>query len=191
MKPNAKAFLLLLAVSAAAVELAVFVHERNVKALQESKVESQKSKVVSNEIIPIPAIPVTASSSSSTESHEQRATSYVPPTVFHSSDNVTEAVLEGYPSLGKTFTFYGTSTAFENQIAWRLRDAKRALLAEGTIYVHSPDAGTPGPFRETVSFGKTPATASGTLFIFEASAMDGTPIHIVSIPVSFATSSSL
>jgi hypothetical protein len=97
-------------------------------------------------------------------------------------------VLEGYPFLGPTFTFYGTSTAFENQISWRVRDAKRAILGEGSVYVHSPDTGVPGPFRETVTLEKQPTTASGTLLIFEASAKDGTPIHIVTIPISFSTS---
>lgn len=188
MKPNAKAFLLLIVIAAVAFELAVFLHDRNeaaYSALLAERTAKQLAPQLSHATAPIvepapvvPEIPPVMVAPST-------------PIVFQSADKVAEAVLVGYPVLASPFTFYGTGTAFESQMSWRLRDAKRALLAEGSFMVHSPDMGIPGPFRETVTFEKTPATTSGTLFIFEASAKDGTPIHVVSIPVRFATSPSL
>jgi len=189
MKSNEKAFFLLLAVSLSAVVLAVFVHERNVRDFERALPGLVPAPSVLVPEAPSSSDPVVEAPQPVVEPHP--ALPPIPIVVFSSRDDVTEAVLEGYPSLGRTFTFYGTSTAFENQIVWRVRDAERTVLGEGPIYVHSPDAGIPGPFRETVMLEKQPATASGTLFIFEPSARDGTPIHIVTIPVTFSTSTTL
>lgn len=187
MKPNAKAFLFLLAISAMALTLAFIIRERNLTVFEETRppmvtpVEtplavSQPPKTEEAVAPQVPSLPVSASSTY---------------TFFRSSDGQIQAALEGYPFLKNPFTFFGTGIAFENRLMWRVRDAKRTLLGEGGFDVASPDVGVPGPFRVTVSYRIPPQMQKGTLFIFEASAKDGSPIHVVQIPVTFVTSTTL
>jgi len=101
---------------------------------------------------------------------------------FASADGITSVVLAGL-KLSNPFEVSGTSTAFENSIAWDVRQADGKVVASGSAYVHSPDAGIPGPFAFKGFYDAVPTSASGTLEVFEASAKDGSPIHEVSIPV--------
>ncbi len=109
-----------------------------------------------------------------------------------SADGVTKIVIpaafDGMQALSDGFMFYGTSTAFENVLAWRLQQIDGVVIASGTASVQSPDTGIPGPFTVKVSYGQTPNTEQGVLDVFEASAKDGTPLHEVRIPVVLATS---
>jgi len=109
--------------------------------------------------------------------------------VEFSDDRVTEVDLSGMERVDgmyyfrSPFEFAGTTTAFENQFAWRVRDGKGTVLAEGTGYASSSDMGVPGPFLIRGIFSIAPTAPTGTLDVFEASAKDGTPIHDVHVPV--------
>lgn len=81
----------------------------------------------------------------------------------------------------------GTAVAFESQFSWKLADATGRVVSQGTAHPRQPDAGVPGPFEIPVFFDKVPLTATGTLILFEASAKDGTPIHVVKVSVAFSS----
>ncbi len=102
---------------------------------------------------------------------------------YRSSDGVTSVVLPE-ETLFNPFTFYGTSTAFENMISWTVVQSDDLEVARGNAYVNSPDIGIPGSFKVKGYYERLPTAASGTLNVFEASAKDGTPIHAVVIPVN-------
>jgi len=104
---------------------------------------------------------------------------------FKSPDNWTSFVLPGGTSLTNPFIFYGTTTAFENNISWRLLDANGVKISQGYTYVNSPDMGIPGPFKVKAFFDLVPATKTGKLQIYEASAKDGEPIHVAEAEVAF------
>lgn len=200
MTTNAKAFCLILALSVFAFTIATFIRMRNLEELLAAQKNQNQVSIpkVENPLLTkegagggepaaggdgtaeapaAPAVPTSTPASSPAA---------VPPTIFSSPDNITSAVLVGYPVLTNPFSFYGTTTAFENRASWRVRDAAHALLGEGSFDVHSPDAGVPGSFTVTGTFDKMPTTASGTLLIFQFSPKDGTPVHIATIPIRFA-----
>lgn len=78
----------------------------------------------------------------------------------------------------------GTAIAFENTFQWKLENASNTQVAQGTLMANAPDIGQAGPFTlHHTSQIFTPG--SYTLTFFEASAKDGSPIHLLSIPVQF------
>jgi hypothetical protein len=109
--------------------------------------------------------------------------------LYASDDGVTTVEIANNhtytPVLDNPTFVNGTTTAFENQAAWKLTDATGTVIGTGTFYVHSPDAGIPGPFSFQISFDTVPQSTNGTLMVYEASAKDGTPIHAVTIPIIF------
>jgi hypothetical protein len=111
--------------------------------------------------------------------------------LFRSVDDVTQVVIpatdiiEEKFILGNPFSFQGTSTAFESTLNWEVSDATGAKVAKGFTMIASPDAGVPGPFEVTGYYDVAPKTQEGVLVVFEASAKDGTPLHVVTIPVHF------
>jgi hypothetical protein len=106
---------------------------------------------------------------------------------FRSADGVTSVVLAADQTLTNPFEFYGTSTAFENTISWQVKQLDGKIVAQGNIMTRSPDAGVPGQFMVKGFYDAIPNSASGTLVVFEASAEDGSPIHMVEIPVNLST----
>ncbi len=106
---------------------------------------------------------------------------------FKSPDNWTSFVLPDGTQLSNPFTFYGTTTAFENSISWRLLDENGVQISIGYTIVNSPDIGIPGPFKVKAFFDTVPATKTGTLQIYEASAKDGETRHVAEAQVSFPT----
>ncbi len=54
---------------------------------------------------------------------------------------------------------------------------------------HAPDVGIPGPFEIRGFILSVPKTSTGSLVLYESSAKDGTPIHLVKIPVQLPTAS--
>lgn len=188
MKPNTKALSLLLGITLLAFGLAAAVHQWNEQQLQEALAANSTSTVDTSTGTSSATTTVAATTTQEGVSSTVATVTSTLPQVFFSPDKVNQAVLEGYPLLANVFTAYGTGTAFESTLSWRVRDAKRHLLGSGSIMVHQPDAGIPGPFDFVGIFDPKPTTATGTLLIFEFSAKDGTPIHIVTIPVTFATS---
>lgn len=85
-------------------------------------------------------------------------------------------------------TVTGTAIAFENTFQWRLEDDAGTRLGSGTIMANAPDAGQPGPFSERLfQVEGYPHVLTGTLTLFEASAKDGSPLHVLTVPVKFAS----
>jgi len=128
------------------------------------------------------------SSATSTSENEGSATSTTAedePKEFKSSDNWTSFVLPKGTKLSNPFAFYGTTTAFENNISWRLLDANNNQISAGFTYVSSADIGLPGPFKVLAFFDQIPQTQTGKLQVFEASAKDGAHIHVAEAEVMF------
>lgn len=102
------------------------------------------------------------------------------PTVNPNANIILESPKAG-DSLGSQFVIKGRARVFENQLNFRVRNAKGQSLIEGTMTVKSPDAGKFGSFEATVSSlpkGKT------TVEVFDHSAKDGSEIDKVSILVT-------
>jgi hypothetical protein len=106
-------------------------------------------------------------------------------TEYKSPEDWTVFVLPEGTELTNPFTFYGTTTAFENTINWRLSDENGVQISEGYANVYSPDIGIPGPFEVKTFFDMVPATKIGTLEVFEISARDGSEVHKASAKVTF------
>lgn len=85
--------------------------------------------------------------------------------------------------LASPFEVSGTGIAFENTINWRLLDANGKELERGFVTADAPDIGRPGKFTIRAFMLNVPETANGTLEVLEYSAKDGSPTHVVSIPV--------
>ena len=85
--------------------------------------------------------------------------------------------------LASPFTITGTAIAFEAQFAWRLEDANGEKIEEGSAYgASTPEEPIP-PFTIRSFILSVPKTSTGTLVLFEYSAKDGEPIHVLRIPV--------
>lgn len=87
-------------------------------------------------------------------------------------------------TLTNPFTVDGSGIAFENTISWRLLDANKNVLETGFTTADAADIGQPGDFQIRGFILSVPETATGTLEVFESSAKDGQPIHVLSIPVT-------
>lgn len=79
----------------------------------------------------------------------------------------------------------GEARVFENQFAYRLRDADGTELVRGMAAANSPDVGQFGGFELTVNFPRGRGT-SGTIEVFQYSAQDGSEIDKVVVPVRFS-----
>ncbi len=104
---------------------------------------------------------------------------------FKSSDNLTSFVLASSTELSNPFIFYGTTTAFENVINWRLIDNNGNKISDGYAMVNSPDMGIPGDFKATAFFDHIPTVSSGRLEVFEMSPKDGSDTHKAIASVTF------
>ena len=83
--------------------------------------------------------------------------------------------------LGSQFVIKGQARVFENQLNFRIRNAKGQSLIEGTMTAKASDTGKFGPFEATVSSmpsGKT------TIEVFDHSAKDGSEVDGVSVIVT-------
>src|SRR5690349_3760735 len=113
------------------------------------------------------------------------------PIEFKSADKVTTVVVDGEDMraanfvVGNPFQVHGTSTAFESTLSWKLMDAGGETVGEGYTMIASPDVGVPGPYEITGFIDTSPKTQTGVLMVYESSAKDGSPIHVVTIPVEF------
>jgi hypothetical protein len=111
---------------------------------------------------------------------------------FRSNDGVTSVTFDaptltnGLVTMENPTMVHGTTTAFENTFQWRLADETGADISRGVAMTQSPDAGIPGPFFLTVFYDRMPASSRGTFTVYESSARDGEPIHVVNIPIVFA-----
>ncbi len=81
----------------------------------------------------------------------------------------------------------GTAVAFESQFSWKLEDNNGNVIEQGNIHANQPDAGIPGPFTLRQFYSSLPHTGSGILTLYEASAKDGSPTHVLALPVRLPT----
>jgi hypothetical protein len=86
--------------------------------------------------------------------------------------------------VGTPIIIEGRARVFENTVNYRLRDASGKEIAEGFITADAPDIDQFGPFRAELTYLST-VEGAGFIDIFSLSAMDGSEINMVSIPVTF------
>jgi nucleoid-associated protein YgaU len=81
----------------------------------------------------------------------------------------------------------GIGTGFEGVITARVRDATGLQLAQAPIMAGG--TGVWGNYHATLPLGTVPATAQGTLEVFEESAKgDGTELNKIVVPIVFGRS---
>lgn len=80
----------------------------------------------------------------------------------------------------------GTAIAFENTVQWRVEDGAKTVLVRGFATTDATDVGRVGAFSFKGFWERLPSTATGTIIMYEDSAKDGKPIHVVTLPVRFA-----
>ncbi len=200
MKPessrNLHLIVLAVMVSCLALSLAVFMQ----KAKRPPQPPPLPAAPASMPPVPeVPPPPVLPGATSTEPTSTAVAPAYTLSPELASKDGVTHLVLRLPPSdtfatgtwqAGFPFSLdlYGTSTAFENMMSWRLVSGKGHTLGQGSIYVSSTDAGMPGPFMVAVPLDIPTSTVSAVLHVFEASAKDGAPLHEVKVPIRFRLS---
>lgn len=79
----------------------------------------------------------------------------------------------------------GVATAFEGTVSVRVRDGNGAILVNE--HFMAGGTGTWANFHVEVPLPGNPPTPNGTVILFEESAQDGQPIHVVAVPVVFGT----
>lgn len=82
------------------------------------------------------------------------------------------------------FVLTGEARAFENTFNYRVKDESGTVLGEGFDTAQASDVGLFGPFSLLVFYEQSNAT-KGTLEVFAHSAMDGSEIEKVTIPLLF------
>lgn len=82
------------------------------------------------------------------------------------------------------FVLVGEARVFENTFNYRIKDESGAVLGEGFDTAQASDVGVFGPFSVLVFYEKSNAQ-KGTLEVFTHSAMDGSEIEKVTIPLLF------
>ncbi len=82
-------------------------------------------------------------------------------------------------------TASGTAIAFESTFQWTLLGPANQQIAQGTLMASAPDIGQPGPFVLSQAVTIPAGYATGTLRFYESSAQDGSPVHVLNIPVLF------
>ncbi|MDD2785374.1 MAG: Gmad2 immunoglobulin-like domain-containing protein [Patescibacteria group bacterium] len=97
----------------------------------------------------------------------------------------TDVSEDGKPIVYNPFFVYGTTTVFENQFSWRLKDSKGVLVSSGRAYANSPDSGLPGPFTIKVFFDQSPTATDGFFEVYDNSPKDGAEISLLKVSVNF------
>ncbi len=103
-------------------------------------------------------------------------------------EDVTPAILVETPAPGETVSspleISGTANVFEATVSYSLEDANGNEIAKG-FATASCGTGCRGTFETSVEFDAA-GSSSGTLFVFEVSAEDGSRTKTVEIPLTFA-----
>lgn len=101
-----------------------------------------------------------------------------------SFEDVTPAIFVEMPTVGdhvgSPLVVRGTANTFEAQFIAQILDEDGQTLAEQSVMATS-GSGTRGTFNEAISF--TTDASRVTLVVYEPSAADGRPIHVVRIPL--------
>lgn len=107
------------------------------------------------------------------------------PMVRADFESVLPAIFVEGPTPGSTATsplrIWGTANTFEAAFMVRIEDPDGGTILEKPAMASS-GSGTRGTFDLTLPF-ETPKTGMGTLVLYEASAMDGSPINVIEIPI--------
>jgi hypothetical protein len=101
-------------------------------------------------------------------------------------EDLTPAILVEAPlpfaTVSAPLRLRGTANTFEATFEYELLDSTGKTLAKHFVTATS-GSGTRGTYDVTIPFG--PPGGSGTLFVYELSAKDGSRIHQVEIPLTF------
>lgn len=128
-----------------------------------------------------PSVPV-AKQPSSEESVVKREPPWGGGAVNTSNNGISVRAPMPYADIASPVIVAGNAVAFENTVSIIIRDAGGRVVGRGFATALASDVGQSGPYRTAVAFN-APAGAKLFVEVFEASAKDGTPIHMVRIPV--------
>ncbi|MBE7525448.1 GerMN domain-containing protein [Patescibacteria group bacterium] len=109
-----------------------------------------------------------------------------PGEIASESQNVIVSSVIAHSELPNPFVLLGRARAFENVVYWRIRDARRLVLASGQAITNAPDAGRFGAFRIRAFIDTLPETDGGTVEVFTRSPRDGSEQDTVNIPVTLS-----
>lgn len=84
--------------------------------------------------------------------------------------------------VGTPIIIEGTARVFENTVNYRLRDANGNEIAKGFATANARDVGQFGPFRAELTYFSA-VDGAGFVDIYSISAMDGTEIDKIILPV--------
>lgn len=103
-------------------------------------------------------------------------------------EDVTPPILVETPTpfatVSSPLTIAGTANVFEATVSYSLEDATGAEITSG-FTTATCGTGCRGTFEVSVPF-EAGGVSEGTLVVFESSAEDGSRIHVVEIPLTFA-----
>lgn len=106
------------------------------------------------------------------------------PELWSESKNISVRVPKSNQVVASPLVVEGLERTFEQNVVVRLRDGKGGEMVKVAVTGTAPDVDIHGPYRAELKFEK-PATKTGTLEVFQASAKDGSEIDMVSVPVRF------
>lgn len=95
--------------------------------------------------------------------------------------NIKLTNLKSGDTISMPFVIKGEARVFENQLNFRVRDAKGRVIIEGTMLAQAKQAGQYGPFNVTIN---SVPSGKATIEVFDYSAKDSSEIDKVSIQVS-------
>ena len=111
-----------------------------------------------------------------------------PQTRKNSENNAPPIVVDApFPgqSVDSTFTLEGDANVFEANVTWRVVDPDGAVLSEG-FATATCGTGCRGDYEVDVTVDVTGPTEA-VLEVFESSAEDGSPLHMVRVPITITT----
>ncbi|MFH1098474.1 MAG: Gmad2 immunoglobulin-like domain-containing protein [Candidatus Uhrbacteria bacterium] len=109
----------------------------------------------------------------------------VPPATSVKPSPISIIEPTGNAEVGQPIIAHGLGIAFENTIQLRVLDANGNVIGEGYATAYAPEYDAPGPWRAAVPY-RDSTTEGGWLEAYESSAMDGSELHLVRVPIRFA-----
>jgi hypothetical protein len=99
---------------------------------------------------------------------------------------VVESPADG-SEIGPSFTLSGIANVFEANVSWRVEDMEGNTLQEGFVTA-TCGSGCWGTFEDDIRLDDLPTKLPGDgllLTVFQASAEDGSPMNVVTVPLNF------
>ncbi|OGL88921.1 hypothetical protein A3H75_02705 [Candidatus Uhrbacteria bacterium RIFCSPLOWO2_02_FULL_51_9] len=109
--------------------------------------------------------------------------------VATSNNGISVTAPAPYSEVASPVIVAGRAIAFENTVSLVVRDERGVIRGSGFATADAPDVGQSGAYRTAVAFNAAPGTIL-YVEVFESSAKDGLPIHMVRIPVRVAQKTS-